>query len=148
MRDFESKILQEEWNKFGTSVIQRRNDRLQRLQAAAHEHQQSRQANAAARQMRLSQVESSIDSMQAKFTDESVALEYEADRLLKKFGFLAEQEYDDPEKESKPLPCLGPRAHWIDCQKKYAPDNRPCNFYVQALEDCVRQTIGKTSIDE
>ena len=148
VRDFQSQILQEEWNKFGMSVVRRRNERLQRLEAAAQAQQQQRQAHAAARQMRMAQVESSIDAMQAKFTDQSVALDYDADRLLKKYGFWTEQTYDDVEKESKPLPCLGPRAHWIDCQKKYGSDNRPCNFYVQALEECVRQTIGKSAMEE
>jgi len=127
-------------------VIQRRNERLQMMQAAAQENHQKRQAAAAQRQMRMAQVEASLDRMQAKFTDDSVALEYDADRLNKKFGF--QQVHDDIDKESVPLPCLGPRAHWIDCQKKFAPDNRPCNFYVQALEECVRQTIGKTTIEK
>ena len=129
-------------------MLQRRNERLQHVQAAALENQQKRQASAAARQMRLSRLESSLDDMQAKFTDQSVALDYDTDRLLKRYGFLADQEHDSLEKESRPLPCLGPRAHWIDCQKKYGSDNRPCNFYVQALEECVRRTIGNISGDE
>ena len=148
IRDFQSKTLQEEWNKFGTSVIQRRNERLQRLQTATAEQQQKRQAASAARHMRLSRVDAAVDSMQAKFADDAIALEYDASRLEKRFGFLAEQQYDDLKKDSKPLPCVGQRAHWIDCQKKYGEDSRPCNFYVQALEDCVRNTIGKTTISD
>jgi hypothetical protein len=141
IRDFQSKVLQEEWNKFGNSVLIRRNERLQRLQERGAELQHQRHIAAVARQHRMASIETAIDQMQANIADQIVAIDYDATKLMKKFGHWMTIEVDDPDRDSKPLPCLGQRAHWIDCQKKYAADSRPCNFYVAALEECVQRTI-------
>jgi hypothetical protein len=145
VRDFQSQLLQEEWNKFGTSILIRRNERLQRLQAAATENQQKRHVEAAARQQRMATIDAAMDEMQAKIADQTVAIDYDASQLLYKFRGWTDNVNVDADKESKPLPCLGQRAHWIDCQRKYAADSRPCNFYVAALEECVQRTIGKSA---
>ena len=141
MRDFQSKVLQEEWNKFGTSVIMRRNQRLQELEQATAQYQHRRHLASISRQQRMEALDASIDEMQANITDSLVANEYDADKLIQKYGHWIHAEIDDPNRESKPLPCLGERAHWIDCQKKYAVDSRPCNFYVSALEQCVQRAL-------
>ena len=126
--------------------MQRRAERVRGLAEAAAERERSRTAARQARQQRLGRLDESAEALRARFADLSVASDYDADRLLGRYGFLAGREYADPGKESRPLPCLGPRAHWIDCQKKYAPDSRPCNHYVRALEDCVRKTVGKAPV--
>lgn len=115
---------------------------MQVLQQAAQQRHQDHQLKSASRQMRLTTLEERIDQQMAHFADVAIAANYDATRLGQKFGFLTTKEYDDINKESKPLPCLGQRAHWIDCQRKYAVDSRPCNAYVDALEACVRQTIA------
>ena len=141
VRDFQSKVLQEEWNKFGSSVVIRRNERLQELEQATAQYQQQRHLASISRQQRMEALDSSIDEMQAKITDLLVANEYDADKLIQKYEHWINAEIDDPNRDSKPLPCLGERAHWIDCQKKYAVDSRPCNFYVSALEQCVQRAL-------
>lgn len=141
LRDFQSKILQEEWNKFGTSVIIRRNERLQELEQATAQYQHQRHLASISRQQRMEVLNTSIDEAQANIADLLAANEYDADKLIQKYGHWINAEIDDPNRESKPLPCLGERAHWIDCQKKYAVDSRPCNFYVSALEQCVQRAL-------
>ena len=89
------------------------------------------------------QLDQTISDLNAKFIDESIALQYDASNLLEKFEIKTNNEHDGIEKDSKPLPCLGQRAHWIDCQKKYAKDPRPCHSYVDELEKCVTSTISK-----
>lgn len=128
------------------SVLSRRNERLQRLHAAVTENQQKRHVEAAARQQRMTSIDTAIDQMQAEIADQTISIDYDASQLLKKFGYMTAKANDDVEKESKPLPCLGQRAHWIDCQRKYAADSRPCNFYVAALEECVTRTIGNSAL--
>jgi hypothetical protein len=90
-------------------------------------------------------IDNSIDDLNAKFADTAIALQHDANRMLEKFK-IPENFIQDSEgsinKDSKPLPCLGQRAHWIDCQKKYASDSRPCNAYFEALEKCVLDTIS------
>lgn len=136
-------MLQEEWNKFGTSLIIQRNERLQRLEERFAELQHQRHLASAARQSRLASLDTALDQMQATFADQAVALEYDANKLMKQYSHWLNVEVE-AERDSKPLPCLGPRAHWIDCQTKYAADSRPCNFYVTALEECVQRTIFPT----
>ncbi len=148
VRDFQSKILREEWNKFGTSVIIRRNERLQELEQATAQYQQQRHLASISRQQRMEALDTSIDEMQANITDLLVANEYDANKLMQMYGHWIDAEIDDPNRDSKPLPCLGERAHWIDCQKKYAVDSRPCNFYVSALEQCVQRALFGPSFSE
>jgi hypothetical protein len=145
VRDFQSKMLQNEWNKFGTSVIMRRNARLQELEQVTLHNQQQRQMSSLSRQKRMEALDASIDGMQANVTDQLIAIEYDADKLIQKYGHWFNVEMDDPNRDSKPLPCLGERAHWIDCQTKYAADSRPCKFYVAALEQCVQRTLFGSS---
>jgi predicted transcriptional regulator len=138
--------LQKEWDGFRTSVLSRRQERIQALsqEHAALEHQRQ------ARTVRLKQlherIDETIDDLNAKFADSAVALQYDANRLLDKFHTpenFTQETKDSINKDSKPLPCLGQRAHWMDCQKKYSSDSRPCNAYFEELEKCVLGTISQ-----
>jgi hypothetical protein len=144
IRNFQSKVLQEEWNKFGTSLLIRRNERLQRLQERFAELQHQRHLASVARQQRMVSLDTALDQMQATFADQAVALEYDTTKLIKQYSHWLDIKVEE-ERDSKPLPCLGQRAHWIDCQTKYSADSRPCNFYVTALEECVQRTIFPVS---
>ena len=103
------------------------------------------QANRQAAQARSAQLTEAMERLKAKFTDEAVAFEYDVKNLLQKQqAVLANSDGEDNNTESsKTLPCLGPRVHWIDCQKKYALDSRPCDSHLQAMENCIRQSILK-----
>jgi hypothetical protein len=134
VREFQNQALQNEWNSFRTSVLTHRNEREQKL---AHQNGallQERQMRAAEVAQRNAALENRIDSLNAKFTDISVALEYDTARVQEKFG---EQKLENPEVKQ----CLGERVHWMFCQQKYADDGRPCNAYLSELEKCVNKTI-------
>jgi hypothetical protein len=147
VRDFQNQSLQNEWDKFRMSVLVRRNERSVALSQSQIALEQQRQARMAISSQRHARLDQSIDELNAKFSDESIALQYDASSLLQKFETPenVSRVYDDIDKDSKPLPCLGQRAHWIDCQKKYAKDPRPCHAYVEALERCVVRTISKVN---
>lgn len=137
IRDFQNQTIQEEWNKFRAGVLVRRNDRRMKLSDAAKQQMQEREVRAVQRQQRMASLDQAIDEMKAKFADDSIALKYDADNLTKRF------EKPAPKEKPKILPCLGPRAHWMDCIKKYAVDPRPCDAYLATLEKCVNETIVK-----
>jgi hypothetical protein len=90
----------------------------------------------AAAAQRNAALDDHLESLNARFTDTSIALEYDSARVQERFG--GEQKAETPEKVQH---CLGERAHWIDCQTKYAVDSRPCNEYLSAFEKCVNKTI-------
>jgi hypothetical protein len=136
VKDFRNQALQDEWNGFRTSILTHRAERQQNL---AHQNGallQQQQIQAAAAAQRNAALDDHLESLNARFTDTSIALEYDSARVQERFG--GEQKAETPEKVQH---CLGERAHWIDCQTKYAVDSRPCNEYLSAFEKCVNKTI-------
>jgi hypothetical protein len=144
VQDFQNEQLQQAWNKVQISMLERRGQRTQAEQEAEAQLQANRQAAQVA-QARSAQLTEAMERFKAKFTDEAVAFEYDVKNLLQKQQALLNDNENNNAESSKPLPCLGPRAHWIDCQKKYALDSRPCDSHLQALEKCIRQSILKES---
>jgi hypothetical protein len=135
VREFQNQALQNEWNSFRTSVLTHRNEREQKL---AHQNGallQERQMRMTSIANRNAALDDRLDSLNAKFSDISVALEYDTARVQEKFGEL---KAESPEEVQH---CLGERVHWMFCQQKYALDSRPCNAYLGALEKCVNKTI-------
>lgn len=141
MRDFSNQTLQEEWNKFRTDVLNRRNERVQRRAASLQQQQATTDREIQEMKQKLESLQSTVDKANADFADGSIALEYDADRVL--------QALDPNSGKMQPLSqCLGERAHWIDCSKKYSVDTRPCDAYLKALEVCVQNTIlSKTAAE-
>jgi hypothetical protein len=161
VQDFQNEQLQQAWNKVQISMLERRGQRTQAEQHAEAQLQANQQAAQVA-QARSAQLTQAMERFKAQFADEAVALEYDIKNLLQKQqpgvlalvnttnsdsspstnSTVAATDGDDGGKETA-LPCLGPRAHWMDCQKKYALDSRPCDSHLQALEKCIRQSILK-----
>jgi hypothetical protein len=136
VREFQNQALQNEWNSFRSSVLTHRAERQQSLahqNGAVLQERQMRMASVANRNAAL---DNRLDSLNAKFTDIAIALEYDTARVQEKF--VGEQKTEGPEKVEH---CLGERVHWMFCQQKYAEDSRPCNAYLSALETCVNKTI-------
>lgn len=101
------------------------------------EAQKQQQTDHAALQQRVAALNERRDQLLATFADESVSIEYDIHRLEEKYLGLPE--------ETPPVDfCLGERAHWIDCSKKYGTDIRPCSDYLAALERCVNRTITES----
>lgn len=133
-RDFQDQEIQNAWRTVQVSILDRRSERDRnvaevsaRLEAATKQMESWKAQNA--------ELDNTIEDLRAKFSDGKIALDYDTRNVA------------DLIQKSKPwkkeMPCLGQRAHWIDCQKKYALDSRPCDAYVDALERCVNETVLK-----
>ena len=133
-KDFQNEEIQKAWKTVQVSVLERRAERDRHVEETAANLQGS------AKQMeawaaRNAELDNTIEELRAKFSDGKVALDYDAKNVAE---MLRENQ-----PSQKEMPCLGQRAHWIDCQKKYALDSRPCDAYVDALERCVKEAVVK-----
>jgi hypothetical protein len=96
----------------------------------------------------LQKLDSAIESMNAKFADEVIAANYDADRAIQQYGSTwlpsssnSNNIIDEAEAAIQTSPCLGPRAHWMFCAQKYLQDTRPCDAYLAVLDKCVQNVI-------
>lgn len=97
-------------------MLVRRQEREHAMTTAQQELEQRRSIRVAERAQRMSNLDTAIDQAIAKFADISIALEYDATSLTEKYGVGANT--NDGERSKRVSPCLGPRAHWMDCTKK------------------------------
>ena len=134
--DFQNEKIQEAWRDVQIGVLHRQNQR-----AMAMEESKARQAAAAEQELhqlqtRHQHLDGRISALRKEFDDSLLSLEYGT-------KILSEDLDEKIRENKKTLPCLGPRAHWLDCQKKYAVDSRPCDAYLDTLEKCVTDAIVK-----
>ena len=130
--DFQNQAIQDAWKTVQVSVLEQRQARNAVVDATAAQLQaqaQESQAWAA----RNAQLDEALEGLRAQFSDAQVAVQYDANQLASSLRTAAAP--------ANAMPCLGQRAHWIDCQTKYAADSRPCHPYVEALERCVTQAV-------
>ena len=136
--DFQTEKLNEAWRGVQVSVLQRRNQRAEAMNEAMARQSAAAEGELQELQARHQHLDSQIDVLKKEFDDSLLALEYST-------KLLSEDLDEKLRQHQKTLPCLGPRAHWLDCQKKYALDSRPCDAYLETLERCVTDTIVKNS---
>jgi hypothetical protein len=151
LQDFQNEILQQEWTNYRSTVLERHRQRtFDRNQAVLDLQQHSEQRKKLL--ARTNELDAEIESLQAKFTDLSTAVEYDVQKLGEKYRVS----FSEPNSGIRPAngitlltkrsttstrTCLGPRAHVIDCMSKYRNDVRPCSAYVDALEMCVSDIV-------
>lgn len=140
IRDFQDKGLKEEWDKYKASVLVNRSYRAKTLASNLQQLQAQREQIQAARAPRLNELDQQIEMLNAQFNQAAEQLEHDTKRLGDQYKL---KENASAELDSIPLPCLGPRAHLMDCQKKYSNDTRPCDAYVKTLQKCVNYEILK-----
>jgi hypothetical protein len=147
VRDFKNKVVQEKWNDFRSDVLARRHQRHTHLLQAAQHATADHASKAALSSQRLEQLDAAIDTMTAQFSDQVVAMEYDANQVALQYGGSSASG-DDSATEHTPKEdaCLGPRAHWMVCAQKYYHDTRPCDAYLSVLEKCVQETIVRASL--
>jgi predicted nuclease with TOPRIM domain len=147
LQDFQNEVLQHEWNKYRVGVLQRRQNRDGEVRL--QQEQQQLQQNNAALLQRTQQLDSEIDTLSAKFSDLSKAVDFDVQQLGEKhrIHFTAEAPKAQPSNgitkrlTTTSTECLGPRAHVTDCLSKYKNDVRPCDAYIDALEACVSNVV-------
>jgi hypothetical protein len=150
VRDFSNQVVQEEWTKFRASVLNRQNDRARELSRLEQQRRAEAEMAREQQHQRLRALDDTLDELNAAFADAAIALEHDAralDRQLETVGGprknpAAAGGKDVPAPKAS-VPCLGPRAHWMDCVTKYRIDTRPCDAYLATLERCVQETVVK-----
>jgi hypothetical protein len=130
--DLANEELQNAWRYVQVSILDSRVERQRvvdetagRLQASAGRLQVWLERNEA--------LDNKLEGLQAQFSDAAVALQYDATK--------AQEQLASSRAWKHSMPCLGQRAHWIDCQKKYALDSRPCDPYLHELGKCVQGVV-------
>ena len=131
-KDLQNEEIQKAWKSVQVSVLERREARDRHVEETAAKLQESAK-RMEAWAARNAELDNRIEDLRAKFSDGRVALNYDAKNVAE----IIRQN----QSWKKEMPCLGQRAHWIDCQKKYALDSRPCDAYVDALERCVKEAV-------
>ena len=136
-KDFQNEELQKAWRTVQGSIVDKMKGR-DHLVAETSARLQSSTMQMEAWRERIAELDGTIEGLRAKFSDGKVALDYDTRNVA------------DVLRENQPwmkeMPCLGQRAHWIDCQKKYALDSRPCDAYVEALEHCVNEAVVNKAV--
>lgn len=133
-KDFQNEEIQKAWKSVQVSVLERREARDRHVAETSAQLQESAK-KMEAWAARNADLDNTIEDLRAKFSDGRVALDYDANALAETIR--------QTQPGRKEMPCLGQRAHWIDCQTKYALDSRPCDAYVDALERCVKEAVVK-----
>ena len=136
-KDFQNEEIQKAWKSVQVSVLERREARDRHVEETSAKLQESAK-RMEAWAARNAELDNTIEDLRAKFSDGRVALDYDAKNVAE---IIRQNQAGEKE-----MPCLGQRAHWIDCQKKYALDSRPCDAYVDALERCVKEAVVKKAV--
>lgn len=131
--DFDSLLLQSEWNTYRTAFLQRYNQR--QANYAQHEIQNKQKLEALSSQAKLvhDNLDEKVNDAQSKIADLEVQVSHDVERLSKKF------EGDIPPSEGV---CLDARAKVSQCYNALG-DSRECQIFARRLEMCVTEALAK-----
>lgn len=132
LKDFQSTVLKEEWEKRQQYLLARGNKRrmedLKRKEELKQHMEQFRLQNDVVQ----AQLDESRDQLMARFADQSVEMEHTIKKL--------EQSHANKMKFEEKKPCLQERANLSVCFKN---DPEACSDFVEALDHCVTKTLVK-----
>ena len=131
-QDFDSQILQNEWNKYRSSHLERHQQRSQSytdLETEIHAQQMTFRENANIVHTKLNDI---IDTNKARLADAEVEVGYEINRLYDKFGAGPTG--------TKGGECLDVRADLTRCYTTLK-DSNECQIFVQKLDRCVTDAL-------
>ena len=136
-QDFDSHILQTEWNNYRASHLQRHNQR----QSISLQHEAEMQQKMESFHNQASQVHNNLDEMidaaKSKLVDLEVEMEYDVNRLMNKYqGSISDNTSDKQ--------CLDVRAELAQCYNTLK-DGGECHVFAQRLEKCVTQALMRSS---
>ena len=136
-QDFDSHILQTEWDKYRTSHLQRHHQRESSSTDREAELRQRKELfQEQARQVH-ERLDDAIDASKAKLADLEVEVGYEINRLYDKFeGYKT-----TPSSRGE---CLDVRADLSHCYSTLK-DGRECQVFIQKLDRCVTEALRASS---
>ena len=82
------------------------------------------------------QLDQAIQSFEDRFTDTANVLEYDAERLEKKY--LGGKTLQTSKSE---IPCFAERANMVTCYTQNKKDPMVCDSFIQALTECANTTV-------
>ncbi|KAL3764324.1 hypothetical protein ACHAW5_008921 [Stephanodiscus triporus] len=137
-QDFDSHILQNEWDKYRASHLQRHHQRESSYSDREAEIRQRMESfRERARQVH-GRLDDAIDASRAKLSDLEVQVGHEIDRLYDKF------EGDKTTGLSSRGECLDVRAELSHCYNTLK-DGGECQVFVQKLDRCVTEALRASS---
>jgi hypothetical protein len=132
-QDFDSHILQTEWNNYRTSHLQRHHQR----QSISLQHEAEIQQKMEVFHNQASQVHNQLDEMidaaKSKLVDLEVEMEYDVNRLMNKYQGSISDNISDKQ-------CLDVRAELAQCYNTLK-DGGECHVFARRLEKCVTQAL-------
>mmetsp|Transcript_15030 Transcript_15030/g.31532 ORF Transcript_15030/g.31532 Transcript_15030/m.31532 type:complete len:167 (-) Transcript_15030:407-907(-) len=130
--DFESHILNTEWNKYRSLFLQRHQERATSESLRQAEMQQKIEELGRQAKLVNDKLDETIDAIKSKMVDLQVEVDYDVKRLSDKF------EGDVPPSEGK---CLDTRAELARCYNTLS-DSKECQVFAQKLEKCVTELLA------
>mmetsp|Transcript_42934 Transcript_42934/g.103773 ORF Transcript_42934/g.103773 Transcript_42934/m.103773 type:complete len:181 (+) Transcript_42934:76-618(+) len=113
------------------SILQ---ERLEQRSVIQQHMDQFRQQNSQVQK----QLDESIEKHEDKFADTANVLEYDMERLTKKY--LGNSNSSDKSLSSK-IPCLTERSDIATCYQQHKSDPDKCSLFVKELVNCTEKTI-------
>ncbi|KAL7461763.1 hypothetical protein ACHAXS_002169, partial [Conticribra weissflogii] len=132
--DFESYILNTEWNKYRSLFLHRHQERATSDSLRQAEMQQKIEELEKQAKMVHEQLDEAIDGIKSKIVDLQVEVDYDVKRLSEKF------EGGVPPSEGK---CLDTRAELARCYNTLS-DSKECHVFAQKLEKCVTEALASS----
>mmetsp|Transcript_11758 Transcript_11758/g.21744 ORF Transcript_11758/g.21744 Transcript_11758/m.21744 type:complete len:171 (-) Transcript_11758:196-708(-) len=135
--DFDSHILQTEWNKYRTLHLQRHQHREVSSSLRQHDIQQQMEALQSQAKLVHDKLDEMVDASTSKLVDLEMEVGHDVNRLGKKFeGSLSAGA--TPERK-----CLDVRAELSHCYTTLK-DTGECQIFAQKLDKCVTEALASS----
>mmetsp|Transcript_13574 Transcript_13574/g.31543 ORF Transcript_13574/g.31543 Transcript_13574/m.31543 type:complete len:166 (-) Transcript_13574:1961-2458(-) len=139
LKEFQSRVLAEEWEKYQKLVIAMSNERQLKnynTREAVRERMTAfRQQNSAVQ----AGLDQQIDSLQARFADLNTEAKFDASRLEKEY---LGHDAGGGEAQPKGVACLAPRTTLALCIQEKGGSTAGCEEFISAMELCVHDTVA------
>ncbi|KAL7536146.1 hypothetical protein ACHAXR_006943, partial [Thalassiosira sp. AJA248-18] len=137
-QDFDSHIIQTEWNKYRTLHLQRHQQRETSSSLRQEEVKQQLESLQSQAKQVHEQLDEMVDAAKSKLVDLEVEVEHDVNRLGKRFegSFLSS---NTPEGKQ----CVDVRAELSHCYNTLK-DSGECQIFAQKLEKCVTEALASS----
>mmetsp|Transcript_17276 Transcript_17276/g.21111 ORF Transcript_17276/g.21111 Transcript_17276/m.21111 type:complete len:170 (+) Transcript_17276:68-577(+) len=132
VQQFENENMQKTWSNIQKGIIDENNTRTLQDKLHSAEVEQALNRWRADNKHVQSQLDDKIDLLRGKFRDLEVSIRYDVEKFESKFDQVPKFGGNDA--------CIDARGGLMACYKNNS-DIRKCDVFVQAMENCTKQTI-------